>query len=310
MDYFDGGNAFLFQGVGSEYQSLLYLLDEEQLELLRKYCAIVEKELDLDLWNYLFYSKKTKYDDFFNDWIAIYTCDNIVFNTYISIGVNPKIFLGYSMGLITAMSCGKSISFETGLHMLLTIYEYPKGISRQEESMATIIGLNYQQVVNLIEKNNFFETVKIASENSKYCIVIAGKKNDINQILDKAEEEGAIKVVKINVPYAFHTPFAEKGIDKLINLVEKIKVDDSRIPIVSVFNQNVLQSASDLKKELVKNMPSSMNWKISIEKMIDFGITTFIEVSLDDSLTKISRVINTDYKFLSYKKIVRLKNKH
>ncbi|WP_185903513.1 acyltransferase domain-containing protein [Lysinibacillus sphaericus] len=310
MDYFDGGNAFLFQGVGSEYQSLLHLLDEEQLELLRKYCSIVEKELDLDLWDYLFYSKKTKYDDFFNDWIAIYTCDNIVFDTYISIGVKPKVFLGYSMGLITAMSCGKSISFETGLHMLLTIYEYPKDISRHEESMATIIGLNYQQVVSLIEKNNFSDTVKIASENSKYCIVISGNKSDIIKILGGAEEEGAIKVVKINVPYAFHTPFAEKGIDKFIDLVERIKVDDSRIPIISVFTQNALQSASDLKKELVKNMPSSMNWKCSIEKMIVFGITTFIEVSLDDSLTKISRVINTDYKFLSYKKIVRLNSKH
>ncbi|MEO4052786.1 ACP S-malonyltransferase [Solibacillus sp. CAU 1738] len=308
MDYLKSRNAFLFQGVGSDYQSLLNLLDEEQLKLLRKYCSIVESELDLDLWNYICHSQETKYDHFFNDWIAIYTCDNLVYDKYISLGVKPEIFLGYSMGLITAMVCGKSISFETGLHMLQSIYEYPKNTSGQEESMATIIGLNYQQVENIITNNNLSKSVMIASENSKYCIVIAGDISGINKILYKSEEEGAIKTVKINVPYAFHTPYAEKGIDKFINFVEKIKIEDSTIPIISVFNQKILQRAPDLKNELVKNTPSPMNWKNSIEKVIEFDITSFVEVSLDDSLTKISRVIDTDCKFFSYRKILRLKN--
>ncbi|KJB84629.1 hypothetical protein AZ66_29865 [Paenibacillus sp. E194] len=76
--------------------------------------------------------------------------------------------------------------------------------------------------------------------------------------------------------------------------------------ILSVFTQTTIQSASDLKKELIKNMTSPMNWNASILKLGEWGIDSFVEVSLDDSLTKISRIINLEYEFLTFKKFMRL----
>lgn len=297
--------AFLFQGVGSEYQKFLYLLGEEEKERLEKYCSIVNKEIKLDLWNYLFNCSLEKYDKLFSDWIAIYTCDYIVYESYINFNIKPKILAGYSMGLITAMACGRSISFEDGLHMLLNIYEYPKHSSRKEEAMAVIIGMNFKEVENIIKKNNLNEEVDIASENSEYCIVISGIKSSIIKVMKIAEDEGAIKVKKIEVPYAFHSHYAENGIETYIELVNKISVKDSITPIISVFNQEILQNAFDLKKELIRNMSGRMYWKKSVEKIINMGISSFVEVSLDNSLTKISKLINSDCEFLTYKKLLK-----
>lgn len=92
-----------------------------------------------------------------------------------------------------------------------------------------------------------------------------------------------------------------------MHLVEEISICDGDIPILSVFSQTAIQSASDLKNELIKNMTSPMNWNASILTLGQWGIESFVEVSLEDSLTKISRLINLDAEFLTYKKFMRLK---
>ncbi|MDK8180282.1 ACP S-malonyltransferase [Paenibacillus sp. UMB4589-SE434] len=302
--------AFLFQGVGADYRDLLDKFDKEQLEYLKQYCSTVNEEIGIDLYAYLINSEdkeSVQYDKMFYDWIAIYTCDYIVYQHYDNSGIRPAMMVGYSMGLITAMACGKSISFAAGLRMLQTIYEYPKGHA-DLCSMGVIVGKTYSEICDIIVHCKTENDVYIASENNDTCLVISGIKDSVHQVLKIAEQEGAIKASTINTPYAFHSPYAARGIDMFVNLVEKTTICDGEIPIVSVFTQTVIQSASDLKDELIKNMASPMNWNASILKLGEWGVNHFVEVSLDDSLTKISRLINLDYEFLTYKKFIRLKS--
>ncbi len=303
--------AFLFQGFRSEYKNLLELLDEKQLEELNNHSLIVDNEIGVNLSDYLFDSNNIKYDKYdrvFYDWIAGYTSDCIVYHTYIDFGIRPHIMLGYSMGLITALVCGNSISFETGLQMLLTIYGYSKRYAGQNEGMGVIIGKNRREVCKIIAGNSLKDDVYIASENSDTCIVISGINNSIGKVLKIAEDSGAIKAALINSPNAFHSPFAARGIESLVKFAEDMQVCDCEIPVMSVFNQNIIQSAPDLRKELVINVSGSMKWKDSILKLGDLGVDSFVEVSPDDSLTKMSRIINIDYDFVTYKKFLRLKN--
>lgn len=305
MDCLNDKNlAFLFQGVGSEYQKFIHLLDQTGMILLNQCCDLVNKEIHLDLWNYLKHDQTGPYDKQFCGWIAIYTCDYVVYRSYMRASLKPRIFAGYSMGLITAMACGLSVTFEDGLHMLLKIYEYPMHTDRKKEAMAVIIGLDAFKVEAIISGHGLRGEVDIASENSEFCIVISGLKRSICRIIRLAEEEGAIKVKRIEVPYAFHSHFARNGIEEYTKLVDSIHIKDSVIPIISVLNQEILKKSSDLEKELIKNMAGRMNWRKSIEKLVAMGITDFIGVSLDDSLIKISKLIDCNCRFLTYKKIV------
>jgi [acyl-carrier-protein] S-malonyltransferase len=300
--------AFLFQGVGANYQDFLDKFDESQLDTLKQYCFTVNKEIGIDLFTYLFHSQameQMEYDKMFYDWIAIYTCDYIVYQQYVDSGIRPAVMVGYSMGLITAMACGKSISFAAGLQMLRVIYEYPKG-SADSCSMGVIVGKTYSEIREIIANSTTENNVYIASENNDTCLVISGIKDSVNQVLQSAEQEGAIKASVINTPYAFHSPYAARGIDMFVRLAEETPICDSEVAILSVFTQTTIQSASDLKNELIKNMTSPMNWNASILKLGEWGIDSFVEVSLDDSLTKISRIINLEYEFLTFKKFMRL----
>lgn len=306
--FIDKRHAFLFQGVGPEYQKFLHLLDDEQKVKLRHYCDIALKEIGLDLWSYLFDSKIKQYDKMFNDWIAIYTCDYIVYNAYLDFGIKPDILLGYSMGLITAMASSKSISYEDGLQMLLTIYQYPKYFSRNDEAMAVIVGITYEDVNKIIREKNLEDYVEIASENNEYCIIISGIRTRVEEVMSAALEFGALKVKDVNAPYAFHSKHAALGIERYIKQVAKLDVSESKIPIISSFNQGIIKTPSELKEELVKNMTTRMYWKSSIEKIAEMGIDNFVEVSLADSVAKFSKIINMDYKFLTYKKMLKMKS--
>lgn len=304
----DAKYVFLFQGVGNEYHRLLHMLDQEQMELLKHYCAIVDKELGMDLWNYLYNSTVTKYNRAFNNCIAIYTIDNIVYRKYIDSNIKPSAFLAYSMGLITALACGKAISFEAGLHTIINVYEYSQSTARQDEAMAIIVGLTCGEVIKIIQNNNLESYVEIASENNEYCIVISGHRRGIDEVMTIAANEGALKVLDINAPFAFHSHYTIKGINKHIEFLAKLKMSDSSVPIISVYNQHIINASDDLKKELMQNLTARMYWKTSIEKAASMGIHGFVEVSLGDSLTKFSKLINTECDFFTYSKLIDLKS--
>lgn len=297
--------AFLFQGVGANYRDCLSILEKERLDILRQYCSIIKDEIGIDLLTYLFQSQEMECDGLFYDWIAIYTCGYIVYQQYVDAGIRPSMMVGYSMGLITAMVCNQSITFTDGLRMLQTIYEYPKGYVN-ECGMGVIVGKTYDEVCHLIAKGTKENDVFIASENNESCLVLSGIKSSVEQVLRIAEQEGAIKASTIDTPYAFHSPYAARGIEMFIDLVEETFIRDGQTPIVSVFTQTAIQGASDLRDELIKNMASAMNWKAAIQQIGEWGIEGFVEVSLEDSLTKISRMNNLKYDFLTYKKFLRL----
>ncbi|NOV88895.1 malonyl CoA-acyl carrier protein transacylase [Clostridium acetobutylicum] len=307
-ELYSGKNAFIFQGVGIKYQKFLTLLDESQRELLKEYCSIVYKKIKLDLWGYLTRSLSGEYDDKFSDWVSIYTIDCVVYNTYIEDGIKPSVLLGYSMGLITALACGKAISFEEGLELLSMSYNYPKYTSRKDEGMGLVTGMTCSDIKKIIDKNELGDYAYIASENNEYCILVSGMKNRVDKLLSIALTEGALSAKDIDSPYAFHSKYALIGIEEYEKLVSRLCVCNLKIPIISSYDQRIIVDSCELKKELVKNVWGEMKWMASVEKAININNYNFFEVSLIDSISRFSRMINSNCKFFTYKSFMKIKN--
>ncbi len=300
-------NIFIFEGIGSKYRSIIRTLDKSILELLNKYYKIIIDQLGVDLQEYIYEDTTNNAlsdnDNTFLEWILIFTCDCIIYKSYLANNIKPKMLVGYSMGLITAMVCTGSISFNDGLRVLERIYKYPKESKRDNEAMATIIGLNYKSIVEIIEDLEFEELLEISSENAEYCIGVSGVKNAINKILMVAEEQGALKTIKLDVPFAFHSKFALKGIETVKDLINNLEVGKATIPIMSVYTQNIIVNEEELRNELLTNLYNSMEWKKTIYKLGNMGIDNFVEVSLSDSLSKMSRENAINSKFITFKDV-------
>ncbi len=301
-------NAFLFQGVGTEYRNYLNLLSEDQLDSLHAHCKSVESLLSIDIWTYLFESKLGSYEPYFYQWLSIYSIDFILSQNLIYSGAKPSVISGYSLGLITAMACSSSISFETGIILLHSIYEYlNENILSSKGAMIAIIGLEYAVVKDLILQVGDSQA-GIAIKNNQYCFIVSGESETIEYLTKEAMLIGAIKVVRLDTNFAFHTARLECGIEKFTKCVMERNIRDSTIPILSAIDQRVLTSSKELESELIKNMSAPLDWHALILKIGSMGVNSFIEVSLDSSITKTSKMINSQHKFYNYSKYVSSSN--
>lgn len=60
--------------------------------------------------------------------------------------------------------------------------------------------------------------------------------------------------------------------------MNRIKLNDTKIPIVLNTTATITQNKDEIKKEMESHMVSAVRWYDSVKKMLEFGIDTFIEI--------------------------------
>ena len=296
--------VFLFQGMGVRYLDYCGNFNEELKKCFSDYCRIIKKSMNLDLWAYCYDKRFTTKDEEMYDGLLLYTIDYLLFKTAITNNIKPGILLGYSLGLNTAAVCSGAISFEDGAKILYESFKYRDSFIEAKEGMTTIIGLELLTVKEIIYKNNLQNGVEIAIENNESCIVISGLKNEVDEVVKVAMLEGAIKTKKIETKYSFHSKYAKLGIDRYVNTINNTKISNPKIQIRSCFTQDNISDAESLKEVLIKNLYTSMKWKDCIQTLINNGYMNFIEISCTDAISKFSKEIDLNCKFISVNKLL------
>ena len=302
----DSKSVFLFQGVGSNLDRLLAGLGEEHMSILEDLCTEASEYANTDLLQYLNYRKNnTEITDNFAEWLIASFTDIAVFKSLISQGIKPDYIIGYSLGLNNAMHCAGSISLKACVQILksgLDCREDARRRSKVEYDMGTVIGLEEDVVNELIERYSSFEKVKIASQNTKIMIILSGEKSEVQTVLDKALEEGAIKAFMLGVGIPFHTSMMSEYSSCYFNVLENVRFDDPQYPIVSIYSQNTLTSAEEMYNEQRRNYLEQMKWKTTIEYLESIGVRDFYDMSATETNKKASALRNKESRFITIKK--------
>lgn len=294
--------GFIFAGIGEDYRKKMNLFQKKQLDRIHELSKQANQEFGIDIYGYLTVDDEEQHDNL-TVWSAIYTCDYVIYQSYREAGIVPNVFLGYSMGLITALVCGEAIGYLDGIRILKAILRYH--VAKQPEGMATIIGFNIEQLNGLFVCHEI-KNVDISCINNEVCLVVSGLKEDVEKAVDMAMENGCMKVNRIQSEFAFHTGYFKEGVEILEECVAGLEVKDLSIPLLSSITQEYLVNSDALRKELVKNMFSKMYWKNSIETATKDNVKKFYEVSLAKGLTKCSRIIDLDSKFYAFNNVASL----
>jgi len=292
--------AIMFAGIGTDYRKIIHKIPEKERKRIRQLSAILKDRYELDIDAYLNGDPLDAESNFYN-WLTIYTCDYAMYEWYVSHGAVPDYLIGYSMGLITALACSHAITFEDGAFLL---YEINRKESKKE-GMATIIGFEKDELVQIIKDSQCEDKVFIACENNPYCFGISGYENFIQLVCDLAAERGALNIYTIDSKFAFHTPLYHIPERDLSVSVAKIKVVDSAIPVVSAIDHSILWKAQDLSDELIRNMYCTVKWGKLITSLAQSGTRHFIEAGLGKGLTKISRSMEDTCRFDTFDTISR-----
>lgn len=295
--------AFMFQGMGVDVRPLLGTLNETQTDNIHSLCLTDPVLVKYQINQYLFSASEDT--EMITEWLAVYTIEYVIYETYINEGYRPQLFLGYSLGLIVAAACAGAINFTSGAQMLIEIEKYRRLHIAENQTMAVIIGKSFRQITAMINRQQLQNTVYAAIDNNDDCVTISGTEAGIDNILSLCIADGVIKAEKLKTKYAFHCPYGAVGIASFIDFINCLEVKDLTIPVFSVYDQQMIDSSAKLKAELVRNMSAAMLWRHTIMAIKDMGIEDFAEIGLDGGLTKLSRLIDLVLRFTTIKKINR-----
>jgi len=212
-------------------------------------------------------------------------------------GLVPAFLCGYSMGIYAALVEGGSISFETGLLLIRKAFQEISYTTMTERfGMAGVIGLPEEDIDMLLQK---WPEVELVNRNSAFSVVFSGRLKDLENLLQAAKKEGAFHARMLNVTVPYHSHLLKSSALQFARFVYSVGIKCPKIPIISVLSQDLLDSPEDIRTELVENLYKHFNWFATHLKMLEMGMTTFIECGPGKSLAKNARFIPGNYAFLT-----------
>ena len=203
-------------------------------------------------------------------------------------------FAGHSLGEYSALACANSLPFEEAVCLL-----YARGKFMQEAvpfgrgAMLAVLGLKVEEILEQINSISTNGTCEIANDNSPGQIVVSGDKDSI-QILQNSLKKKSIRGLILPVSAPFHCSLMESAEKKMSQKITELIFKNPKPSIISNVTAKAENKASKIKELLIKQITSRVNWRESIEYMINNGVNEFIDIGPGKVLTGLVRRINKD----------------
>lgn len=180
---------------------------------------------------------------------------------------------GHSVGEITAAAAAGVLSAEQAM-----VFVRERGAAMAEASairptgMSAVLGGNPDEVTAALAKHG----LTAANVNSAGQVVAAGTLEQLEAL--KADPPAKTRVIPLSVAGAFHTEHMAPAVDRLGRLAGAISTHDSRIPLVSNRDGQVMHTGREVLKRLVTQVRGTVRWDLTMDSLASMGVTGLIEI--------------------------------
>jgi [acyl-carrier-protein] S-malonyltransferase len=222
-------------------------------------------------------------------------------------GIEPDYVVGHSVGEFAAIAAAKSVSVaeaiglvrERGIAMAEAARQHPG-------SMAAILGLEDEVVETLCRK---ILGVWPANYNCPGQIVVSGENDAVDECIERAQEEGARRAVKLKVSGAFHSPLVARAADRLRPAIERVRFQEPTAPFMSTVTARI-ESAQRMAPLLVDQLTAPVRFTQAASELMRDGVKTFVEVGPGNVLSGLVRRIDRSVKAISVNNLAALDQLH
>ena len=164
-----------------------------------------------------------------------------------------------------------------------------------EGAMAAILALPREEVVAICEKiDKEVGSVQAVNFNCPGQIVIAGATVAVEKAAEEMKAAGAKRAVMLPVSAPFHSRLMEPAAARLKDELDKVTVNDAKIPVVVNVTGEILTDANAIKESLVIQAAHPVLWEDCVATMINYGVGNFVEVGPGKVLTGFTKKINKE----------------
>lgn len=284
--------AFIFPGQGAQKCGMgkdFY----EQSETAREVYDTASKLLDIDM-KALCFEENDKLDiTEYTQAALVTTCIAMAKEAW-NKGLRPEVAAGLSLGEYCAIWAAGGMTMEDAVKTVRK-----RGILMQEEvpagkgAMAAVMGMTGDEIEKVIAD---IEGAGIANYNCPGQIVITGETQAVKTASEKLAEQGARRVVPLNVSGPFHSPMLQGAGKKLAEVLDYVELSKLRIPYVTNVTAEYVEDITQTKELLAVQVASSVRWQQSMERLIADGVDTFVEIGPGKTLAGFMRKIDKSVK--------------
>jgi len=207
-------------------------------------------------------------------------------------GITADYVAGHSLGEYSALVAAQALSFEDAVWLVRQRGAFmQEAVPPGQGTMAAILGLDIEQVDALCRAASQYGVVEPANYNAPGQIVIAGATPAVEKAMEMAKEFGAKRAMGLSVSGPFHSSLLQPASLRLAEALEQVEVHDARIPVVANITADVATTAAEIKENLTKQVAGSVKWQQSVENMVAWGVTTFVEIGPGKVLTGLIKKI-------------------
>ncbi len=207
---------------------------------------------------------------------------------------------GLSLGEYTAVCFAGGLEFADALQLVQRRGEAMQAAADAVPSgMASLLGLDLPTVERLCEENR--QEGEVLQPANLLCpgnIAVSGHLTALDRLQPAALRAGAMKVIRLNVAGAFHTPLMQPAVEKLEAALDQIPIGQTRMPVYSNVDGAAHRSAAEIRGLLSRQVVAPVRWEDSVRRMIGDGVGGFLEVGtgrvLRGTLKRIQRKLPTD----------------
>ena len=198
---------------------------------------------------------------------------------------DAKFFAGHSLGEYSALVCADALNFEDALFLLKERGKaMQNAVSFGKGSMIAVLGLNYKEINNLLEKREDSGVCEIANDNADGQVIISGDKENVEKFQNLLKEK-KVKSIPLKVSAPFHCSLMKPAAEAMKDKINNVKFSKPSFNVINNVTANAELDSNNIKKLLIDQIFSTVKWRESIIKMSNNNINNFIEIGPGKVLT-------------------------
>ncbi|GIJ21179.1 ACP S-malonyltransferase [Micromonospora lutea] len=180
---------------------------------------------------------------------------------------------GHSVGELGAAALAGVLSAEAAITLAgVRGREMAAACALEPTGMAAVLGGDRDEVIAAISRHG----LHAANRNGRGQVVAAGALGGLEKLA--AEPPEGVRVIRLQVAGAFHTPYMGPAEAALATAAAEIAPKDPERMLLSNLDGTVVDDGSELLQRLVRQVTAPVRWDLCMATLAELGVTGVIEL--------------------------------